>query len=49
VKRIKTPTTKKERRESKNLDIREYERCMPEEIPEYRERECKRKESGGEI
>jgi hypothetical protein len=47
--RIKTPTTKKEGRESKNLDIREYERCMPEEIPEYRERECKRKESGGEI
>jgi hypothetical protein len=50
VKGTKTRTNKKEGKESKNPGYnRKYERCLTEEIPEYLERECKRKRNDGEI
>jgi hypothetical protein len=35
VKGRKTQRSKKEGRESKKADTTPYERCIPEEIPEY--------------
>jgi hypothetical protein len=46
VKGTKTRTNKKKGRESKNPD---RTGSMTEEIPEYLERECKRKKNDGEI
>jgi hypothetical protein len=43
-------TDKQEGKQSKNTGYsRKCERCLTEEIPEYLERECKRKRNDGEI